>query len=190
MSRKYKFKNPTAAYFVSFATVYWIDVFTRQVYYSILEESITYCREEKGMEVFAYCFMPSHVHMIFRSDFEDPSGLLRDFKGFTSRKIIKTIQTNVQESRKDCILRMMERAGFKNSNVNKRQFWQQHNKPIEVWSNKVLKQKIDYIHNNPVEQGFVTDPVDWKYSSARNYSGDETVLKIDNKKLHLVMMDL
>ena len=74
MSRKYKFKNPTAAYFVSFATVYWIDVFTRQVYFSILEESITYCREEKGMEVFAYCFMPSHVHIIFRSDFEDPLG--------------------------------------------------------------------------------------------------------------------
>ena len=68
MSRKYKFKNPIAAYFVSFATVYWIDVFTRQVYFSILEESITYCREEKGMEVFAFCFMPSHVHIIFRSD--------------------------------------------------------------------------------------------------------------------------
>ncbi|WP_297694040.1 transposase [uncultured Eudoraea sp.] len=190
MSRKYKFKNPTAAYFVSFATVYWIDVFTRQVYFSILEESITYCRKEKGMEVFAYCFMPSHVHMIFRSDNEDPSGLLRDFKGFTGRKIIKAIQENVQESRKDWLLRMMERAGFKNSNVNKRQFWQQHNKPIEVWSNKVLKQKIEYIHNNPVEQGFVTDPVDWKYSSARNYSDDETVLKIDNKGMHLGMMDL
>jgi REP element-mobilizing transposase RayT len=190
MSRKYKFKNPTAAYFVSFATVYWIDVFTRQDYFSILEESITYCREKKGMEVFAYCFMPSHVHMIFRSDYEDPSGLLRDFKWFTARKIIKAIQENPQESRKDWLLRMMEGAGFKNSNVNKRQFWQQHNKPIEVWSNKVLKQKIDYIHNNPVEQGFVTDPEDWKYSSARNYSDDETVLKIDNKGMHLGMMDL
>ena len=83
MSRKYKFKNPTAVYFISFATVYWIDVFTRQVYFSILAESIKHCRKEKGMEVFAYCFMPSHVHLIFRSDKEAPSGLLRDFKGFT-----------------------------------------------------------------------------------------------------------
>jgi REP element-mobilizing transposase RayT len=130
MSRKYKFKNPVAAYFVSFATVYWIDVFTRQVYFSILAETVTYCRAKKGMEVFAYCFMPNHVHLIFRSNLEDPSGLLRDYKGFTARKIIKTIQENKQESRKEWLLRMMERAGFNNSNVSKRQFWQQHNKPI------------------------------------------------------------
>ncbi len=56
---------------------------------------------------------------------------------------------------------MMERAGKKKSNVSKRQFWQQHNKSIELWSGKVLKQKINYIYNNPVEQGFDTDPVDW-----------------------------
>ena len=77
MSRKYKFNNPTATYFVSFATVYWLDVFTRQVYFSILEEAISYCRKEKGMEVFAYCFMPSHVHLVFRSDKEDPSGVFQ-----------------------------------------------------------------------------------------------------------------
>ena len=84
----------------------------------------------------------------------------------------------------------MERAGEKNSNVSKRQFWQQHNKPIELWSAKVIKQKIDYIHNNPVKSGFVTDPVDWKYSSARNYADDDSVLKIDNEGLHLGLMDL
>ena len=188
MSRKYKFKNPTAAYFVSFATVYWIDIFTRQNYFSILEESITYCRKEKGMEVFAYCFMPSHVHLIFRSDKQDPSGLLRDFKGFTARKLIKEIEDNPQESRKEWMLWMMERAGKKKSNVSEKQFWQQHNKPIELWSNKVIKQKMDYIHNNPVEVGFVTDSVDWKYSSARNYADDETVLKIDNEGIDLGLL--
>ncbi len=188
MSRKYKFKNPTAAYFISFATVYWIDVFTRQTYFSILAESIKYCRNEKGMEVFAYCFMPSHVHLVFRSKIEDPSGLLRDFKGFTARQLLKAIEDNPQESRKEWMFSMMERAGKGNSNVKKRQFWQQHNKPIALWSGKVIKQKIDYIHNNPVKQGFVTDPIHWKYSSARNYTGDETVLKIDNEGMHLGMM--
>lgn len=185
MSRKYKFHNKTAAYFVSFATVYWLDVFTRQAYFTILEESIDHCRKEKGMEVFAYCFMPSHVHLVFRSDNEDPSGLLRDFKGYTARKLLKAIEEDPQESRKEWLLWMMERAGEKNSNVKRRQFWQQHNKPIELWSGKVIKQKIDYIHNNPVEQGFITDPIDWKYSSARNYAEDETILKIDNEGMHL-----
>jgi putative transposase len=74
---------------------------------------------------------------------------------------------------------MMERAGRKKNNVGKRQFWQHHNKPIELWSTAVIKQKLDYIHNNPVESGFVTRPEDWKYSSARNIQDDQTVLKID-----------
>ena len=104
MSRKHKFNNPTEAYFVSFATVYWLDVLTRQVYFSILENAVEYCRAEKGMEVFAYCFMPSHIHFVFRSGNEDPSGLLRDFKGYTARKLIKEIEENLQESRKEWLL--------------------------------------------------------------------------------------
>ena len=188
MSRKYKFHNPTAAYFVSFATVYWLDIFTRQVYFNVLQEAITYCRKEKRMQVFVYCFMPSHVHLVFRSDNEDPSGLLRDFKGYTARKVIKAIQENPQESRKEWLLWMMERAAKSKSNVSKRQFWQQHNKPIELWSPKVIKQKITYIHNNPVVAGFVTNPIDWKYSSARNYADDDTVLKIDTEGMLLSLM--
>ena len=179
MSRKYKFHNQSAAYFISFATVYWIDVFTRQLYFSVLEQSIDYCRAEKGMEVYAYCFMPGHIHIIFRSSKGDPSGLLRDFKGHTSKKLIQTIIENPQESRKEWLLWMFEKAGKKNSNIVKYQLWQQHNKPIELWSDKVIQQKIEYIHQNPVQCGFVCDPIDWKYSSARNYQEDQTVLAID-----------
>ncbi len=52
--------------------------------------------------------------------------------------------------------------------------------PIELWSEKVIKQKIDYTHNNPVLSGFVINPEDWKYSSARNYQDDTTILEIDD----------
>lgn len=74
---------------------------------------------------------------------------------------------------------MFERAGKKKGNVKKYQFWQHHNQPIELWSPAVIKQKIDYVHNNPVKSGFVTKSTDWKYSSARNFAGDNTVLEID-----------
>ena len=105
---------------------------------------------------------------------------MRDFKGFTSRKLLKTIEENPQKSRKEWILYMFDRAGKKNSNVKNRQFWQQNNHPIEIWSLKVFEQKLNYIHNNPVETGFVTDSTDWKYSSARNYGNhDQTILEID-----------
>jgi len=75
---------------------------------------------------------------------------------------------------------MFEKAGKEKGNIIKHQFWQHHNKPIELWSTKVIKQKIDYIHNNPVESGFVINPIDWKYSSEKNFSEDSSVLKIDD----------
>ena len=59
--------------------------------------------------------MPSHIHLIFRSAEADPSGLIRDFKGFTSRKMLKTIEENIQESRKELLLWMFEKAGKKNN---------------------------------------------------------------------------
>lgn len=179
MSRKYKFHNKSGLYFVSFATVNWIDVFTRQVYFDVLLESVNYCRKEKGMELYCYCFMPSDIHFIFRSTNEQPSELLRDFKRHTSKKIIEAIENNPQESRKEWLLWMFERAGKNNATTSKYQFWQHHNKPIELWSEKVIKQKIDYIHSNPIQSGFVTNVIDWKYSSARNYQDDHTVLEID-----------
>ena len=75
---------------------------------------------------------------------------------------------------------MFKRAGAKNSNVQQYQFWQQNNHPIEIWSLKVFEQKLNYIHHNPVISGFVTNPIDYKYSSARNYGNDDdTILEID-----------
>jgi putative transposase len=180
MSRKYKFSTKDGAYFISFSTVFWIDVFTRDSYFWSIVESLEYCRRHKGMELYGYCIMPSHVHLIFRSGLHDPSGLIRDFKGYTSKKLVQQIAENIKESRKEWLLLMFAKAAKKNRNVKDKQFWQQHNQPIEIWSLKVFEQKLNYIHNNPVESGFVTDPVDWKFSSARNYGNDDhTILEID-----------
>ena len=183
MSRKYKFQNPTAAYFVSFATVYWLNVFVREEYFGILAASVNFCRKEKGMEIYAYCFIPRHacpelrrrVHFIFRDSNGNPTALLRDFKKYTAKRIISAIEENPQEGIREWLLWMFERAGKNKGNVAKYQFWQHHNKPIELWNTSVIKQKIDYVHNNPVESGFVTEPTEWKYSSARIFAGDDTI---------------
>tara|TARA_R110000744_G_scaffold57009_2_gene120016 strand:+ start:473 stop:973 length:501 start_codon:yes stop_codon:yes gene_type:complete len=164
---------------VSFATVYWLDVFTRDEYFQTIIENLNFCRKEKGMEIYCWCIMPSHVHLIFRDKNNNPGKLLGQFKAHTSKEIQKSIETNPQESKKEWLLWMMERAGRKNANVKARQFWQQHNKPIELWSSHVIDQKVDYIHNNPVEAGFVLEPWHWKYSSAIDYSGGKGLLEID-----------
>jgi len=164
---------------VSFATVYWIDVFIRDHYCLTLVESLDFCRKNKGMEIYTWCIMPSHVHLIFRAKENNPGDLMKNLKTFTSKKLQRLISENPQESRKEWMLWMMERAGKKNSNVKNRQFWQQHNKPIELWSPKIIDQKVEYIHDNPVESGFVTEPHYWKYSSALDYCGGKGILEID-----------
>jgi REP element-mobilizing transposase RayT len=177
MSRNYKFYNPEGVYFVSFAVVEWLDVFTRNEYKNILIDSLHFCQKEKGLEIFAWCIMTNHVHLIFRSTKgQEPQFLLGDFKRFTSKAIVQAIIENPKESRKEWLLEQFKKAGEKSSNVDKYQFWRHDNKPIELWSNKVIFEKINYIHNNPVEEGLVYHPEDYVYSSAKDYSGQKGVL--------------
>lgn len=150
MSRKYKFHNPQGLYFVSFATVYWIDVFVRQIYCDILVESLNYGIKHTGLEVYCWCIMSNHVHLIFKAKNNDPAKILGRIKEHTSKKLVKAITENIRESRREWMLCMFKRAALKSSNVKANQFWQHHNKPIELWSTEVIEQKADYIHDNPV----------------------------------------
>ncbi|QQL51000.1 REP-associated tyrosine transposase [Mucilaginibacter ginkgonis] len=171
MSRNYKFLDPEGLYFVSFATVFWVDVFVRRLYFDCLVDDLNYCVKEKGMEIYAWCIMPSHVHLVFRSVKVKPDEMIGGFKSVTARKLIALIAGNIQESRREWLLKSFAKAGAANPNNSKNQFWQQHNKPIELWSAAVIEQKIDYIHNNPVEAGFVDNANEYLYSSARDYCG-------------------
>lgn len=161
----------------SSAVVEWLDVFTRNEYKDILVESLSYCQKNKGMEIFAWCIMTNHVHLVYRSvDGIDPALLLGDFKRFTSKAIVKAIKENPKESRKEFLLEQFKTAGAKASNVNEFQFWRHDNKPIELWSNKVIYEKISYIHKNPVEAGMVYYPEEYVYSSAADYTDKKGLL--------------
>jgi len=178
MSRNYKFYNPEGLYFVSFAVVDWLNVFNRNEYKNIVIESLSYSQKEKGMEIAAWCIMPNHVHIIFRSvKGLHPSLLLGDLKRFTSKSIVKAIQKSPTENRKEFLLKQFRNAANKSSNVKNYQFWQHHNNPIELWSNKVIKQKIDYIHHNPVKAGLAYKCYDYPYSSAIDYAGGKGLVE-------------
>ena len=177
MSRSYKFHNPEGLYFVSFAVVGWLDVFTRNEYKDILLQSLSYCQKVKGMEIIAWCVMTNHVHLVFRSvKGQHPSLLLGDIKRFTSKAVVKAIQENPRESRREFLLEQFKKAAAKSSNVKEYQVWRHDNKPIELWSNRVIWEKINYVHNNPVEAGLVYRAQDYVYSSASDYSGEKGLL--------------
>ena len=179
MSRNYKFHDQEKPYFISFATVYWIDVFIRPIYKGILVDSINHCIKEKGLIVYAWVIMTSHVHMIIGTRKEKMQDILRDLKKYTSKALINAIKENPVESRKEWMLWMMKRAGRKNGNNTTYQFWQQHNKPIELTDNQIAEQKLDYLHNNPVAEGFVYEPHEYKYSSAIDYGGNKGLVDVE-----------
>ena len=178
MSRNYKFHNPEGIYFVSFAVVYWLDVFTRNEYKNIIIDSLSFCQKKKGMEIIAWCIMTNHMHLIFRSTKgQHPALLLGDFKRHTSKTIVKAIRENPKESRKEFLLDKFKEAANQSSNVKNYQFWRHDNKPIELWSNSVIKEKIDYIHQNPIEAGLVFRAEDYVYSSASDYADEQGLIE-------------
>jgi hypothetical protein len=77
------------------------------------------------------------------------------------------------------LLRELETAGSNNNKNEKYQVWRQDNHPIELYSNDVIDQKLDYIHNNPVDEGIVFKPEDYLYSSAINYTGEQGLIDIE-----------
>ena len=65
-------------------------------------------------------------------------------------------------------------------------FWQEGNHAIELHSEKFVWDKINYIHNNPVEAGFVKQPQEWIYSSATNYQDMESIMEVETISQRLI----
>ena len=177
MGFKYAIRSE-GIYFMTFTVVDWIDVFTRRVYKDIVVDSLRHCQEHKGLDIYSWCIMSNHVHLIASSTSQQTlSDILRDMKKFTSKAIVAAIaETN--ESRKKWMLDKLEFRGRINPKIKNYQFWQAGFHPIELVSNAFMEQKLDYIHNNPVEAGYVARPEDYLYSSAIDYAGGKGMLEV------------
>jgi len=172
------------AYFLTLTVVNWIDVFTRKNHRDAVIDSLKYCQQHKGLIVFAYVMMSNHIHLIVHA--HEPfmlKDIIRDFKKFTSKKILQQIQ-QAPESRREWMLSMFATHATKKHSEFK--FWQEGNHAIELFSEKFVWNKIDYIHHNPVRAGFVKSPEDWLYSSAANYYGLESILEVECLQQRLI----
>ncbi|WP_225986474.1 transposase [Rufibacter sp. LB8] len=172
--RPYHMHNPEGMYFVTCTVVFWLDVFIRAKYKEVFVESLKFCCQHKGLQVHAWCLMTSHAHLILSA--KDPettnlAGVLRDFKKYTAQQIIREIESTLLESRRDWLLDKFEFAAKSNSRNTTYQFWQQNNHALELTSNNFMDQKLQYIHENSVKEGWVEEPEHYLYSSARDYAG-------------------
>ena len=181
MSYAYRISDQEAAHFLTFQIVGWVDIFTRKIYRDIVIESLNYCQQQKGLKLFAYVIMSNHIHLLAQSETGDLSGFIRDFKHFTSLRMIDIIENGV-ESRRDW-LKMVFNYHGKLKPKQKYQVWTHENHAELIYSPQFIVQKINYIHDNPVRSGIVGNAEDYLYSSARNYAGlssemDITVLDL------------
>ncbi|MEO7081246.1 MAG: transposase [Flavobacteriales bacterium] len=180
MSRSYKFHDPEGIYFISFATVQWVDVFTRREYKDIVVESLRHCQEKKGLLLYAWVIMSNHVHMIAAAaEGHALPDILRDLKKYTASQILNAITENSQESRKQWMLPIFSKAGAANPNNTHYQFWRQDDRPIQLISAAVFGQKLNYLHENPVVEGYVEQAEDYVYCSAPAIAGKPGLLKLE-----------
>jgi len=182
MSERYKFRNPDGIYFVTPTLVGWIDVFTRKIYCELILDSLHYCQQHKGLVVHAWVIMPSHLHLIISRNGEaELWEIMRDFKKFTSKAIVN-IAYEIPESRREWMIDQFKLAGEPLNRIKNYKVWRDGNHPKELKYDSMMNQKLNYLHNNPVVSGYVDEPHEWKWSSARDYAemkGSLDIVKLE-----------
>ena len=177
MSTGYQIRDQQALHYLTIQIVDWIDVFTRQTYRDIILDSLRYCQQNKGLQIFGFVIMPNHIHLIANSPEGYLSDTIRDFKKFTANNILKSI-IDGNESRKDWMLNRFQFNAQKHSRNENYQMWTHENHAVVIYSPEFAREKLEYLHNNPVRAGFVRKPEDYIYSSASNYAEMESIMEV------------
>lgn len=177
----YFITDQNAVYFLTFTVTDWIDVFTRKEYRFEIVDSLNYCIQNKGLVVYTWCLMPNHLHLVCKAkESYRISDIIRDFKKFTSKSILKLIQ-EIPESRREWLLYRFEFAGKFDNRISKYKFWQETNHAVLLDNNLMLEQRINYTHENPVRALIVGEPFEYLFSSARDYSGEKGYVDVQTE---------
>jgi putative transposase len=169
---RYKIFETTQPYFLTCTIVGWIPIFTRPETVQIIFDSWQFLQKNHGLNIFGYVILENHLHFIASAP--DLNEQINSFKSFTAHQLIELLKTrNIT-----VILRHLHYLKAKHKTNRNYQVWQEGSHPQMIQDEAMMWQKLEYIHNNPVERGYVDDPIHWRYSSARNYAGLSALLPI------------
>ncbi len=174
---KYIIRHSQETYFLTLTVVKWVDLFSRKEYRDILVDSLNYCVKHKNLELYAWVVMTNHVHLVART--REPfslSDFLRDFKKFTSKRFIEKIH-EIPESRREWLLDRFSFEARRTRRAENYKIWKDGNHAIDLSVIDVMG-KIDYIHENPVREGWVHSPEEYVYSSAVDYAGRKGLVEV------------
>ena len=166
MPQHFRIHEGTQPHFITSTIVYWIPVFCREDYFKILVDSLAYCARNKGLHICAYMIMPNHLHLICYQEEGLVSAVIGDMRNSRPSALFKSWKRMVELT----WLTAMRRASGPGAGAT---MWNESFHPEQIYSHDFMVQKTDYVHNNPVRAGYVSEICEWKYSSARFYYRDE-----------------
>lgn len=169
---RYKIFENQVPHFITGTVVNWIPLFGNTYIASLIFDSLNFLQRQQRIVIYAYVLMENHYHIIAGAD--NLGHQIASFRSFTARKIIDYLK----QIRATCILKQLQFGKLKHKKDRTYQLWQEGSHPKLIESEEMLLQKIEYIHQNPVNRGYVCEPIHWRYSSARNYAGLDSPVKI------------
>ena len=163
MRSRYHVHEADGAYFVTSTTVAWLPIFTTAARCDLLVESLTYCREHKGLKVYAWVILDNHFHAILAAP--DLPRVMADLKRHTARQLLQLLE----DERAEWLLHELKHHRATHKTESEHQVWQEGYHPQSLPSDETILQKLEYLHNNPVKRGLVASPEHWRYSSAHEW---------------------
>ena len=158
------FKQYDGLYFTTATVLHWYPLFEHDDFKEILISALRYCVNDKRAEVWAFVIMNTHIHLVWR--ILDPFELMSvqtTLLRYTSKVFLSTLKDQNDLTTLDI---------FRVDKIDRKyQIWKREALSIEIFTDKVLRQKINYIHNNMNKKGF--DDLKYKYSTASYYATGE-----------------
>lgn len=169
---RYKQYEPWYPYLLTSSFVHGLPLFSKPEIVNYLINAIKYHQAENNLKVLAWCIMENHFHLIV--EHQDLKTCMQSIKSYTAKDILNYLKS------KNSLLYLKQLA-FSRKRSNKGsvlQVWQEGYHPKQLFTEKMLNQKINYVHFNPVSRGYVDKPEDWRYSSARDYLGGRGLIDV------------
>lgn len=170
---RYLITEPEQPHFLTCTVMECLPLFTRPALVEILLDCWRYQQSQQGLRLYGYVVLENHLHFVAQAP--ELGKCVSSFKSFTARQIIDHLENKGAE-------RLLQRLRFaKRAHKIDRvyQLWQEGSHAELVCSAAVMREKLDYIHHNPVKRGYVDRAEHWRYSSARNYAGQAGLIELD-----------
>ncbi|HLW68686.1 MAG TPA: hypothetical protein VKS79_25435 [Gemmataceae bacterium] len=169
---RYRIFDNQLPHFMTCTIVGWLPGFTRPEAVQIVFDSWHYLQKNMQFQLYGYVILENHLHVIASAP--DLSNAMKSFKMYTARQIIDLLERNSAQ----VLLNQMRAHKLSYKTESEYQVWQEGSKPKEISNTEIMWQKLEYTHMNSVKRGYVDEPVHWRYSSARNYTGMPGLIEV------------